>query len=201
MIRVPSARLAFAIALPFVHALASSPARAGNVEVNFSGGNGAPLTITLPHPIRYDVVNDTSNPGANFVFQGTGNATGGTVRAVTGTISYTLNGGTRFDIDSAGTFALGVVSSDDLSLFRNSSPGLALGDIMLLDVGTVSTTTTVAAAPPSSGFYSTILVDNNGVQLGTGAYVPEPACACLAALAAISLCRARRRCLVTHSSP
>jgi len=155
-------------------ALAAS-AHAGNVWLNFSGGSGAPLTVTLPLPITYTVTNDTPNAGAVFVFQNVGDVTGGSVRAATGTMSYTVNAGGGNAINSLGALALGgIVGTNDLSLFRNSSPGVALNDVLLLSAGAVATTSNVSAAAPASGLYSAILTDGFGIQLGVGTGAPGP---------------------------
>jgi hypothetical protein len=153
-------------------AMASS-SHAGDVQVNFSGGGGTPLTITLPQAVSFTVTNDTAGSGAVFVFQGVGSFIGGTT-LVGGTLSYTANGGGATTIDTAGSFPLGAITSNDLSLFKNSNPvGLGLGDVLLLSSGSVTTIGNISAALPS-GLYSAILVDNNGTQLGVGAAVPGP---------------------------
>jgi hypothetical protein len=147
-------------------ALAAS-AHAGNVQVNFSGGSGAPLTITLPQAVSFTVTNDTPGAVVDFVFQGVGNFIGGSA-LVSGSLSYTTNGGSPLAINIAGTFPLGVVTTNDLSLFRNSSPGVGQGDVLLLSSGSVTTNANITAAAPPSGLYSAIFVDVNGVQLGVG---------------------------------
>ncbi len=60
------------IALSTIAAFAFiSSAHAGTVQVNFSGGSGTPLTITLPQSVSYTVVTGPSTPEVTFVFQGT----------------------------------------------------------------------------------------------------------------------------------
>ncbi len=110
---------------------------------------------------------------ADFVFLGVGTFLGGSV-GVTGTLSYTTNGGGVLAIDRAGTFPLGVVTSNDMSLFKNASPGVNLGDVLVLSSGSVTTSANITAAAPLSGLYSAIFVDVNGVQLGVGTAVPAP---------------------------
>src|SRR5215204_185298 len=107
-------------------ALATS-SDAGSVQVNFSGGSGGPLTVTLPQAVLFTVTNDTPGAVANFVFQGAGNVTGSSVRGAAGSLSYTTNGGSALSINSLGNFNLGVVTTNDLSIFRSSSPGVNLG--------------------------------------------------------------------------
>jgi len=150
-----------------------SASHAGNVQVNFSGGSGTPLTITLPQAVSFTVTNDTAGSVADFVFQGVGNFIGGSA-GVSGTLSYTTNGGGLLAIDRAGTFPLGIVTGNDMSLFKNSSPGVNLGDVLVLSSGSVTTSVNISAAAPPSGLYSAIFVDINGTQLGVGTAVPAP---------------------------
>jgi hypothetical protein len=153
-------------------ALAAS-SRAGVVQVNISGGGGAPLTITLPQAVSFTVTNDTAASNVAFVFQGVGNFVAGSA-GVTGSLSYTTNGGSPLAITQAGTFNLGVVTAVDLTLFQTASPGVNLGDVLLLSSGSVSTTANITAAAPPSGLYSAFFVDVNGTQLGVGVGVPPP---------------------------
>jgi hypothetical protein len=151
----------------------AASSHAGNVQVNFSGGSGSPLTITLPQAVSFTVTNDTAGSVADFVFLGVGNFIGGSA-GVSGTLSYTTNGGGLLAIDRAGTFPLGVVTANDMSLFKNSSPGVNLGDVLVLSSGSVTTSANISAAAPPSGLYSAIFVDINGTQLGVGTAVPAP---------------------------
>ena len=155
-----------ALAALVTFALAPS-SHAANVQVNFSGGSGSPLTITLPRSVAFTVTNDTPSNNAVFVFQGVGNFVGG-VAAATGSLSYTTNGGSPLAINSAGTIALGVVTANDLSLFKQASPSVGAGDVLLLSSGSVTTSANITAAAPPSGLYAAIFVDVNGTQLGVG---------------------------------
>src|SRR5688500_5438005 len=72
-------------------------ARAALVPMSFSGGSGSPLTITLSEPVGYTV---TAPPfiGVLFDFKRVGNVFGGTLN-VSGTITYTVNGGAPITIN------------------------------------------------------------------------------------------------------
>lgn len=85
----------FAGFMSVMFALASS-SYAGNVQVNFSGGSGAPLSMA----ITYTVTSDTPNPVAAFVFLDVGNFLGG-VTGANGSLSYTTNDGSALAINSA----------------------------------------------------------------------------------------------------
>jgi hypothetical protein len=163
-----------AVIFTFVAFALGSSSDAGNVQVNFSGGSGGPLTITLPQAVSFTVTNDTASVSANFVFQGVGNVLGSSVRGAAGSMSYTTNGGSALSINSVGNFNLGVVTTNDLTIFKSASPGVNLGDVLVLSNGSVTTTTNVSAAAPPSGLYSAIFVDADGTQLGGGNAVPAP---------------------------
>ena len=160
-------------------ALASS-SRASLVEVDFTGGAGTPLKITLPQPVSFTVANPPTAALVAFVFQGVGDLTNGNILAASGPLGYTKNNGSPTAINNVATFAFGAVTANDLSLFSDTDPGAAVNDVFLLSSGNVITTSNVAATPPSGAhFYSALLVDGSGNILGTGTAVPEPASLCL----------------------
>jgi len=152
-----------------------SSALGGSVPMSFSGGNGAPLTLTLPRPISYTVALDTPNAGTVFVFRNVGALTAGGVRFGVGSLSYTVNGGAALQIDRAGTVALGgSVDANDVSLFHTPSGAVNLNNVVLLSAGTFSMSGNVAASPPPAGFYEAILTDMFGNQLGSGTTITDP---------------------------
>lgn len=152
-----------------------SSALGGVVQMSFSGGNGAPLTLALPRPISYTVAVDTPNAGTVFVFRNVGALTAGGVRFGVGSLSYTVNGGAVMQIDRAGTVALGgSVDANDVSLFHTPSGAVNLNDVVLLSPGTFSMTGNVAAPPPPAGFYEAILTDTFGNQVGSGTTITNP---------------------------
>ncbi len=164
------------IALSTIAAFAFiSSAHAGTVQVNFSGGSGTPLTITLPQSVSYTVVTGPSTLEVTFVFQGTGNMFSGTVGAG-GSLSFTRNAGSPFPINDAQQFNAPPFTLNDLSLYASTFPVTAINvnDVFLLSAGSVTTTTNIAAAAPASGLYSTILTDGAGHKMGDGTAVPEP---------------------------
>ena len=172
-----------------------SSVHASMVQVNFSGGSGTPLTITLPQPVSYTVVGSPTGPHALFVFQGTGNMFSGSLSAG-GSLSFTQNAGAPNSIDTAGQFTQGgAITLNDLTLLDLTFPILSHNDVLLLSAGSVTTTTNIAAAAPPSGLYSTFLTDGNGINMGAGTAVPEPATLVLslAGLASLGFVVRRRR--------
>jgi hypothetical protein len=182
--------LSIAIALLGL-AITGSSAHAGLVQVNFSGGSGTPLTITLPQPVSYTVTGFPGTAGEIFVFQGTGHLLSGNVGAG-GSLSFTQNAGAPNSINNAIQLVQDNVTLNDLDLYDGSPPGLNHNDVFLLSAGSVTTTTNIAAAAPPSGLYSTILTDGSGLKTGDGTALPEPAALSLLALAAPILLARRR---------
>src|SRR5450432_461343 len=90
-----------------VFTIAAASANAA-VPVEFSGGSGAPLSLTLTEPVSYTINNDFSPlVGPFFYFQGTGDVFGASFPNVTGTITFSVDGGTPQPLQAmnSGVFA------------------------------------------------------------------------------------------------
>lgn len=159
----------------------------GQASLTFSGGNGSPFSLTLNQPIEFLIT--TSLPAANgpyFVFQNVGNL--GSLGAVSGTITFTINGGPSQTINSMQSgIAGGAIGPNDVFIFGTATSANA-GDAVRLLAGTLTTTGNVAAAPPSNGIYNAIVTDNDGTQhSGFGVAVPEPQSGVLLLVGGLSL--------------
>ena len=166
----------------------------GAVTLGFSGGGGAPLTITLLSPIAYIATQGVVGSfGPSFVFEDVGNIIPGPFRNFTGTITYTINGGPslllnlgRSGLDSP------TITTNDIYIFGDL-PGLAVGDTVVLNAGTLTTTSNESAVAPVTTSFGTFLLDAGGQAVsGQGQTVPEPASAVLLGLGAAGLLRRRR---------
>ena len=96
-------KLQFIIAA-FIALVVYVPVAHGQANLTFSGGNGTPLTTTLTRSVTYTIPRTNSNcffkTGFNpyFNFDEVGNPVPSNP-AVTGTISYSINGGVLRPID------------------------------------------------------------------------------------------------------
>ncbi|MDQ2949717.1 MAG: PEP-CTERM sorting domain-containing protein [Acidobacteriota bacterium] len=156
--------------------LASAGSARAQADLTFSGGNNTPFVLTLNAPVRYAI---TAN-GANgisplFIFQGVGDVFGGLFPGVSGTVSFSINGGSAQSItgENSGVTA-GSLALNDIYMF-GSFPGVAAGDIVTLTADTL--TSNIAAAPPASGSFTTFIIDGNGTKISANgvSVVPEPA--------------------------
>lgn len=155
---------------------ASSPAF--GVVLNISGGSGTPLSFTLPNPVTYTITQTA--PGPFFVFQGAGDLFGAIAWAVTGSITYSVNGGAAQTVNSVSSgFAAGAVASNDLFFYKTGVlPTLTVGDTVVLTAGTLSTSINFAGATPASGNFQTFIVPTSGANISTfgttvGGSVPD----------------------------
>ena len=159
--------------------LAALPGRAhAQADLTFSGGNGAPLSLELNAPVTYVVTAAPAFGSPQFDLQGVGDVFGGNTGglSLSGTITFTINGGAAQTLSTIRSgFINGNVAATDASLF-GAEPGVAVGNTVVLDAGTLTTTGNFAGAPPASGSYPTFLVDAYGQRLDVvnGVAAPEP---------------------------
>jgi hypothetical protein len=164
--------------------LASAGEARAQASLSFSGGNNTPFVLTLNGPVSYVINAALSGNAPFFVFKNVGNPLGSTQIGATGSISYSVNGGASHSIttENSGT-PVGSITANDLFFFGVSS-ALALGDVVTLTLGTITTASNVAAAPPAGGNFTTYITDSNGAQVSTnGVPVPEPGVLALLATA------------------
>src|SRR5262249_54010492 len=146
-----------ALGLIAVVLLAAAP-RASAVPITFSGGSGTPLSLSLAAPVSYTITAPAALGTAPiFIVQNTGNLNFGS--AITGSITFSINGGLAQTLLSAGSgFPAGVVTANDLLFAGQISVSLSIGDVVTLTAGTWTTNDNITAAAPSSGNYTTFLV-------------------------------------------
>ncbi|MEP6956562.1 MAG: PEP-CTERM sorting domain-containing protein [Chthoniobacterales bacterium] len=144
-------------------------------SLSFSGGNGTPFVFTLNGPVQYVINAAAGGNGPFFVFKNLGDVLGNTGRAVTGTITFSINNGPPQTLSNETTgVSAGTIVPTDLFLFGQFTT-LTVGDTFTLTSGTLTTTTNVANAPPAGGTFTTYITDSNGTRISTfGVTVPEP---------------------------
>jgi hypothetical protein len=159
-----------------------------DVPVQFTGGNGTPLTITFPAPITFVVNNATGANGTIFQFLNTGNLFGGEDLDFNNGPTYSINGGSPLALTDA--ISSNTPTSNDLLLFRqfDANHTLANGDVITLNAGTISIPGNYAPAPPPSGLYPAFMIDGNLAHIAVGT-APEPASLSLLGLAGLALVR------------
>lgn len=173
--------------------LASAACSHAAVILSFTGGNNAPLSVTIGGAVSYTVNAALTSNAPFFVFKNVGNALLGQ-RAISGNISFSINGGPNQLVSTGNSgAAIGNIAANDLYIFGPFS-ALVIGDVVTLSAGTVTTNTNIAGAPPSGGSFTTILTDGNGVQVATaGVAVPEPTTWALLGLGCTGWLGLRRR--------
>jgi hypothetical protein len=181
--------------LPFLFCNAAWP----QATLNFSGGTGSPITLELVQSVTYVMTASAPVGAPSFVFDGVGNVFEDMLPAATGSITFTINGGSPhpiFRINSGVT--AGIATADDVYVYGMLLP-LNVGDLVTLTAGTLTTTTDVALPAPGDGTFNTIITDGFGMPLSTtGVAIPEPGIGILTVIGALiilcQLCRMRRAC-------
>ena len=155
-----------------------APHARAQADLSFSGGLGAPLTLTLSTPVTYAITaSNGSYPAPYFVFQGLGNVFSNGPSA-SGTITYTLDRGAAQTLNRLESGAsVGSLTTTDVYV-HGSAAALAVGDTVVLSAGTLTTTSDYAGAPPADGSYKTFVINFAGNKLdavdGVAGVVPEP---------------------------
>jgi hypothetical protein len=114
------------------------------------------------------VTTAASNGAPVFDFQGVGNFFNNSFTPVGGSLFFTIDGGAAktFTILNSG-FTGGSVAATDAYIYGNgnSLPGVAVGDVVVLNAGTLTTTGNFAGALPAGGSFQTFLFDGEGNKL------------------------------------
>lgn len=145
------------------------------IPIQFSGGNGTPLTVTFPSPVLF-----TANEAVPSLYFGIdGVDAGGSYidSGLSGDLTVSYNGGSAVQIDgSQGNYSGGPLAPDNLFFWAGSltSPGAAAGDTFLLSAGSFTTSSNVAGVL-TSGLYDIYITSGDAFPYDiTVSSVPEP---------------------------
>lgn len=185
------------IASAILALVAARPAFA-QADVTFSGGSGTPLTFTLDDPVSYTVT--TAGGGSEspfFIFEDVGNPFNDAGAFVSGSISFTVDGGPSQEIDVVNSgVSAGVVDGNDLYFYSTAADTVfSVGDVVSLS-GSWTTNEDVTSAAPASGEYVTFITDGNGNLLtanGTSGVPDVGSSIAMLAFAAAALIGLRRK--------
>ncbi len=167
------------------------------IALEFSGGSGAPLSITIVEPVMFMVnVPQGVSGSPAFLIEDIGEIFAGFTNAgVSGNDTFTVNNGAPVTMATFfGGINAGTPDLNDL-VMTGSMSSMAEGDVIILSAGTLTTNAAVAAAAPTAGDYNMYFYDmETMLRAGTdGTTVPEPSAAVLAGLAGAGIALRRRR--------
>ncbi len=168
-------------------------------NLNFSGGNGNKLTITLLTPVEYTINTAPAFAYPSFVFKGTGDVFQG-LPSFTGSMNFSVNGVGAFGLTQIGSgYTGGAPVGADAFLFGfDFTQPLMIGDVVRLNGGTLTSTLNFAAVAPTSRAYETFLAEDGGDKrssfgVSTTSVVPEPATFALMGVGLLALVAVRTR--------
>jgi len=175
-------------------------------NLSFSGGNGSQVVFTLNQPVEYTITATPTVYAPIFAFRGVGDLFAATWPAVSGTMTYSVNGGSPLTLDTVNS---GIVNTDVLATdlyfygpnLYDAVGWLVAGDVVTLWSGQLTTTDSFGFAPPMGGEFSTFIfeswpnlnrISTDGVSVSP---VPEPEtyALMLAGLAVVGAAARRRK--------
>ena len=158
--------------LPLVFLALSSCAYA-QAYVTFDGGLGAPVRLTLNAPVTYQITSAPVSSSPFFVIDGVGNFFGEALVA-NGTITFSINGGPARNLGNFySNVALNSITADDVVL-QGETPGVAVGDLVTLSAGTLTSTSNYAGAGPANGYHASFVSDFVARAISPTVPAPEP---------------------------
>ena len=163
-----------------------SPVLGQTASLSFSGGNGAPLTVTLNSPVVFTINPGTPDSSAFFTFENVGNIMDMMFGTGSGTLSFSINGGGNVFITNGNSgYSSPSVTPDDFYVYDNSVFPLVQGnDSITLNAGSWTTTANIAAVAPANGNYEAFITNGSGQRIST---VPEPSSIVLLGLGLLTL--------------
>jgi hypothetical protein len=150
--------------------LSSSVSRATTVHLEFSGGAGLPLTVTIGSPITLTI--QQSSDEIYFTFKGVGNifATPGDGSGTTGYTTSNGDSGTFTAFDSG--LNQGDTAAVDAFFYTEASTvSVDPGDTVTLLAGSFTTAFGISSTPPANGNYTIFVANLFGTDISS---VPEP---------------------------
>lgn len=166
---------ALALAGLILAGAAALPGRAhAQANARFSGGLNAPVTLTLNAPVTY-VITTAATTRLGFILKNTGNLGDGNPVA-NSTITFTINNGAPVTITGfqSNVTISTTVAPTDLILFPADGSTVAVGDVVRLLTGSLTTGSGVASAVPTATSYQTFIINTSGTRLTAVSPVPEP---------------------------
>ncbi len=159
------------------------PAVQAQSNLTFSGGNGAPLTITLLNSVTYTINNTActttglpATVGPGFVFDEAGNPFGNNFQpiAATSTIRFSIGNGAPQAITMANSGRPGNDRTErDIYVF-GSTQSLSNGSTIVLSPGTITTSNAYTGTLPANGSFSTFITNNFGTRCSSNGVSPAP---------------------------
>ncbi len=177
----------------------------GQAMLTFAGGSGQSLSVRLDAPVSYLVTTSSQGNTPIFNFQGVGNLFANRPARVTGSIAFTIDGGSPFSIQylSSGYIGGDVQATDLFATGPSLGSALSVnaGQTVTLLPGTSFTVTGFTVTAPPSGSYATFLSAGQGTAIsGFGMAVPEPG-TCVTVLGGLYFLARRPRRAITESHP
>lgn len=148
-------------------------------HLTFSGGNGTPLSITLQQSVTYTINSSlcSSGNGSVFVFDEAGTFSSSDRPPVTGTITFSINGGAAQTFNQIGSDVnLGNVTTNDIYLL-GTFQSVSNGSTVTLSAGTLTTTNNVAVAPFANGSFTTFIVGSLATRCSANGVAVTPTAA------------------------
>ena len=134
-------------------------------SMSFSGGNGSQVVFTLNQPVEYTITTTSAVEAPIFAFRGVGDLFAATWPAVSGSMTYSVNGGSPLTLETVNSgFDNSDVLATDLYFYGpniyDPIGWLEAGDVVTLWSGELTTTDSFAFAPPTGGEFSTFIFEN-----------------------------------------